>query len=104
MSATRQDERVSKYGETLQYRWKPIGTWERIWTRGGFELKTAPPRAIPKPNRYLSELEAFLHETRLDFMVYENGEVWVLVPHKQKYGYILGQVAHAYKFAMEALA
>ena len=102
MASTRQDERVSQYTETLNFKYRPIGSFDRLYTKNGWEIKTAPFKAIPKTSIHIENLTRFFHSTGLNFQIYENGEVWLLVPHKQQYGYILGQIAHAYKYAEEA--
>ncbi len=103
MPPIRQDEnRVHQYSETLQRTYHPKGTWDRTWTSPGWEIRSAPTKAIPRTSPHIENLTRFLQDTGLDFKIYENGEVWLLVPHRQKYGYILGQIAHAYHFAEEA--
>ncbi|MFC1803673.1 hypothetical protein ACFL0D_06915 [Thermoproteota archaeon] len=95
--------KVKTYPSELQFSKNRAGTFEAI--RESYEyitLRASGLFPVDLQSWSIVELRKFLNNTRFDYKIYDDGSVYIRIPYGAKYGYVLGQLAHAYFYAQEA--
>jgi len=88
---------VNCWHSPLQYKYKDTGTFEtRRSPPHGNEVWIAPPYPMDTNTYLFDELKKTLHNARIPFKIYPNGEVFLLAPFGVRYGALLGEVARVY--------
>ena len=81
-----------------ELRWsrKSVGQFYTIPERKTYTLMMEPWEPLGLDGFAFDVLKTRLHSTGLDYKIYDDGRVKVVLPHGQKMGYILGWVAWVY--------